>query len=140
EGGEGGGGGGMHSRAGGAGTQELVDVDGLSESRNRDGAAGSHLDESLSELQRAPREENGSRIREVLEVGGEVGGLSHRDVVHPEVVADRAHYHLSGIDPHADTGRGGGVTACRGDVPPHRFLDVRGGVARAHRVIPVSPG
>src|SRR5215468_7245245 len=68
-------GGGMHSRAAGARTQKLVGVNGLSESWNRNGAPGSHFDESLGELKRAPGEENGSGIREVLEAGGEVSGL-----------------------------------------------------------------
>ncbi len=50
--------------------------------------------------------ENAARIRQLLESPRDIGGVADGGVVHAKVIADGAHHHETGVDPHPDGQRG----------------------------------
>jgi hypothetical protein len=61
--------------------------------------------------------------------------LAHRAVIHVQIVPDRPHHDLAGVEPHADLD----LEPLRSPeilrVAPHGVLDAEGRVAGPHRVI-----
>src|SRR5262249_58637733 len=58
---------------------------------------------SVGEAMRARADRDLSRLRDVQDAGGEVGGVPDRRVVHAKVAADRAHDDQAGVDADPDT-------------------------------------
>jgi hypothetical protein len=118
--------------------EHLVDLDSVRQTPHRHRAERFDLDVALGKRQRGGREQDRSRIGELLHAGGQVRCLSHRRVVHAQVASDRPHHDLAGVqahtDPHTDALRAPGALA----VPLHRLLHPERRIARAHRVILVG--
>ena len=96
-------------------------------------------DVALDEPPRRLARENRARLGQLLEAGGEVGGVADRRVIHAQVVADRAHDDETGVKAHPDRQRDLGPPDGDGAVA-ERAGDAEGGERRAACVILVREG
>ncbi|HWC04162.1 MAG TPA: hypothetical protein VHF87_15500 [Methylomirabilota bacterium] len=93
------------------------------------------LDIPLREPQRVGSEQGSATRRELLHPGRQVRGLADRGVVHPQIAADRADDHLTGVQPDADLERDAVSAPYLLGVPAHGGLHVDRGVAGPHGVV-----
>ena len=61
-----------------------------------------HLEVAADRLGRPLAQQHRTRLRGRLQPGGQHGGVAERGVVHPEAIADRAHYHQAAVNPDPD--------------------------------------
>jgi hypothetical protein len=99
------GGRGLEARAPRPGTRQLVDLDGLAQAFDRDGAEGPDLDVALGEPQDAGGHEDRAGHSHLLHAGGEVSGLTDGGVVHAKVAADGANDDFAGVEADANLER-----------------------------------
>ena len=128
----------LEPRARPTGSHQLVDIHGRREAAHAHGAEGPRLHVALGEGQGVGGDEDRAGDRHLLHAPGEVGGLSHRRVVHMQVAADRAHDDLAGVDAHPHLDGHALSTPHLVGVAPHGFLQAQRRVARAHRVVLVG--
>jgi hypothetical protein len=93
---------GLEAGAGGTSPHQLEHLDRLGEPLDRHRAERDDLDEALDQPQRLGGEPDAAGRRELLHARGQVRGLAHGGVVHPQIAADRAHHDAAGIQTHAD--------------------------------------
>jgi len=94
----------LQAGAGRPGADQFVHLDRLGDSLDRHRPEGPDLDIALSQPQRLRGEQGGPLSRDLLHTRGQMDGLAHRRVVHPEVVIDGPDDHLAGVeaDPKLD--------------------------------------
>ena len=93
---------GLYAPPHGRDAHQLTDRHGLGQTFHGHRPQRSDLDKALDQAQRLGRQPDAARRRQLLHAGRQVGGLADRRVVHVQVVANRAHHHLSRVEPDAD--------------------------------------
>jgi hypothetical protein len=131
-------GGGLEAGARRPHARHLVDLHGLGEPLDRNGAEGSHREEALHEVGGRGREEDAPGAGELLHPRGQVGRLADRGVVHAQIAADGAHHDFARVEPDPDLHVHAVRSARLLRVARHRFLHAQSGVAGAHRVVLVG--
>jgi hypothetical protein len=79
-----------------------LDLEVVLEALDRHRAVRLDLDVAVGRPPRRVGDERGAGPGQLLHARGQVGGLPDRAVLHVEVVADRAHHDVAGVDAHAD--------------------------------------
>ena len=95
-------------------------------------------DRRLGQPERSGRDDDRARRRHLLHPRGEVGGLADRRVVHAEVVRDRAHDDLAGVEAHPDPDAEPFEPLHLVGPAAHAVLHAQGGVAGADGVVLVG--
>ena len=121
-----------------ADTRELVDADRPARALDLDLAQVGQLDIALRQRRGVLGDVHRARPRKLLHALGEAHGVADGRVGHGEVLADRAHHDLAGVQAHAH-GEADTVRALhvRGE-DRELFPEVHGGVAGAARVVLVG--
>ena len=91
----------LERRASRAHAEEAEHDDRLGAAPHGDGSHALAADVALDEPPRRLADQDGARLGGLLEAGRQVRRVADRGVVHPQVVADRAHDHEAGVKPHA---------------------------------------
>ncbi len=84
---------------------QLVDDQGFLDALDRHFTDAGDLDVSFGELERMCGQEDTTGGCKLLHPRGKMRALSDRSVVHVEIVADRPHHDLSGVEPNPDAER-----------------------------------
>ena len=129
---------GLQARAGRAGAHDLVDGHGLGQALDRRGPERFHLDEPLGPPQGGLGDEGGAGAGELLHPRRQMRRLADRRVVHVEVVADRAHHDVAGVEADPDLDIDPVPLADVLGVVGHRVLHPQRGIAGPRRVVFVS--
>jgi hypothetical protein len=93
---------GVQRRAAPPAPGQRVDDQRLASPANGHGPARLQQRIALDEPRGGIAQENASGLGGLLQPRREVGGVSHRGVVHAQVVADGAHHHEAGVQPHPE--------------------------------------
>ncbi len=91
----------LDAGADGAGAGEREGAHGPADALHADRADGLEAEEGRDQRRRVRRDVDRAGARDLLHAGRQADGVSLRGVVHAEVVADRPHDHLAGVEPHA---------------------------------------
>ena len=119
---------------------QLEHVDRARHPLDRDRTDRNDLNEPLGELERLAGEPRRARSCELLHARGQVGGLAHRRVVHPQIASDGPHDHLAGVEADADLHLDSVIPTNLGRVLAHGLLHGERGVAGADGVVFVGEG
>ena len=120
----------LQPRAHRPGPQQLIDLDGLRQPLHRHRPQGRDLDVALDQAQRVGGQQSRARTGELLHARRQMRGLPDGGVVHVQVVANRAHHHLAGVQPDADLDVEPLLAPQLLGIPADRLLHVQGGIAR----------
>ena len=92
---------GLQTPADRTGPGQLKDLHGLGEPLDGKRPQGGDLDEALGQPEGRRRQPDTAWGGELLHTRGQVRGLAHGGVVHVQVVANRPHDDVAGMEPHA---------------------------------------
>ena len=117
------------------GPDQLKDLHRLRQPLDRHRPQRVDLDQALDQPQRRGGEQDAARRGQLLHARRQVRGLPHGRVVHVQVVADRPHHHLAGVEPDADLHREPVGAAHLLGIAAHRRLHGQGGIAGPHGMV-----
>jgi hypothetical protein len=124
----------------GARAGDLIDIDGLAQPLDPDGAQRRDGDVALGASQCVRGHHDRAGGGQLLHASGQMGGLAHGGVVHAQVAPDGAHDHIARVQANPDLDGDPLIPADAFRVLPHGFLHPERRVARAHGVILVGEG
>jgi hypothetical protein len=126
---------GLQSRTRWTEARQLVDFNGFAAPFHRHRTTGLHGDEPFDEVVRPRRDQHRARARELFHARSEMRCLTDCRVVHVQVIADRAHHDLAGVEPDPDLHGHAVHTPRLLGVPLDRFLHPERGIAGADGVV-----
>jgi len=122
------------------GPDQLEDLDGLRQPLHGNGPQSGHLHQSLYEPEGVGRQEGTPRMRQLFHMGSQMHRLTNGRVIHVQIIADRAHHHLTGIEPdphlHGETLGAAHVLG----IGPDRRVHGQRGVTRPHGMVLMRNG
>ena len=130
----------LQSGARDADSGQIVNLEGRPQALDGNRAERSDLEVAFDQPERARGDPGASRRGELLHPRGQVDRLPHRRVIHVQIVVNRPHHDLSGVESdsrlHFEAVGAAQILA----VPANGVLHVERRVARAHRMVLVRHG
>ena len=125
----------VQPRAQGPGPPQLVDRDRLLQPLHRHRPQGVDLDVALHQPQGLAGQQGGPWSGELFHARRQMRRLPHRRVVHVQIIADRPHDHLTGVQPDPDLHIEPLALAQLLGIAADGVLHAQGGIAGAHGMI-----
>ena len=91
----------LKAAAQGARPDQFIDLHRLRQSLDRDGPQRGDAHQALDQPQRVGGDERCAWPRQLFHTCRQMGRLAHRGVIHMQIIADRPHYHLAGVQADA---------------------------------------